>query len=196
MRRLLRDDLPADTVALAQSLVGAILRRRLPEGTMTGRIVETEAYEVGDVSSHAYRGKTKRNASMFLRRGHAYVYLIYGTSYCLNISSEEEGEGAAILVRALEPLEGIALMRLRRPGITDRDLLRGPGRICTAFGIGPALDGYDICEGDALSIERDDFPVPVIGTSVRIGLTKAAERLHRFYIPANRFVSGPRALGV
>ena len=161
---------------------------------MSGRVVETEAYEVGDVSSHAYRGKTKRNASMFLRRGHAYVYLIYGTSYCLNISSEEEGQGAAILIRALEPLDGIDLMRIRRPGIPDRDLLRGPGRICTAFAIGPALDGYDMCDGEALFIESDGASTFEVGTSVRIGLTKAVDRLHRFYVPANRYVSGPRAL--
>ena len=196
MRRLTRDDLPGDTVTLARHLIGTILVRRLPEGTVSGRIVETEAYEVGDASSHAYRGKTKRNASMFLRRGHAYVYLIYGTSYCLNISSEEEGQGAAVLIRALEPFDGIELIRLRRPGIADRDLLRGPGRLCTAFEIGPALDGYDMCEADELSIESDGAVVSAVGTSVRIGITKAAERLHRFYVPANRYVSGPRALCV
>lgn len=131
---------------------------------------------------------------MFLPVGHAYVYQIYGTSYCLNISSEREGEGAAILIRAVEPVAGLAIMRSRRPGIADRDLVRGPGRLCTAFAIGPALDGIRLAADERLFLATDDAPRPAVGTSTRIGLTKAADYLHRFYVRGNPWVSGPRSL--
>jgi DNA-3-methyladenine glycosylase len=197
-RPLAQSDLPAATVSLARELLGALLVRRFPEGEAVGRIVETEAYEVGDPSSHAFRGRTKRCASMFLAVGHAYVYRIYGTSFCLNIASEGEGEGAAILVRAVEPLAGLDLLRERRPGIRDRDLARGPGRLCTAFGIGPELDGLPLFDEGAgahpLFLARDATPRPPVGTSTRIGLTKAAHYLHRFYTRGSAWVSGPRSL--
>ena len=113
--RLLRSALPAGTEALAQTLIGLILVRRLDDGELlAGRIVETEAYGLDDPASHAYRGPTRRNASMFLEHAHAYVYLIYGTSYCLNVVSEATGIGAAVLVRAVEPLLGLERMRALR----------------------------------------------------------------------------------
>src|SRR5512146_2472162 len=122
-------DLPADTVAMARALVGRIVVRDHPEGPLAGRIVETEAYLPGDAASHAFRGQTARNATMFRRPGLAYVYLAYGVSMMLNVSSEEEGIGGGVLIRALEPLAGLALMQVRRG--TDRllDLARGPGRL-------------------------------------------------------------------
>ena len=104
---LARAELPIDTVALARYLIGKDLVRELPEGVASGRIVETEAYVVGDAAGHAYRGMTPRNRSLFLERGHAYVYFAYGVSYMLNVSSETPGIGAGVLIRALEPLEGI-----------------------------------------------------------------------------------------
>jgi len=194
LRPLERDDLPAATVPLARYLIGRLLVRDALDGRCVGRIVETEAYEVGDPSSHAFRRQTRRNASMFLRRGHAYVYTIYGTSYCLNVSSESVGEGAAILIRAVEPLEGISVMRSRRPAIADRDLARGPGRLCTAFAIDPSLDGVDVCAAGDLALWADDAMVPAVGESTRIGLSKAVERLHRFYARGSVYLSGPRRL--
>ena len=114
--------------SLASSLV-----RELPEGVVSGRIVETEAYVIGDAAGHAYRGMTPRNRSLFLERGHAYVYLAYGVSWMLNVSSEAEGIGAGVLIRALEPLEGVAIMASNRGTERLRDLARGPGRLAQAL---------------------------------------------------------------
>src|ERR1700678_4545200 len=111
---LARAELPVDTAALARFLVGKLLVRELPEGIVSGRIVETEAYVIGDEAGHAFRGKTPRNGSLFLERGHAYVYLAYGVSWMLNVSSERPGIGAGVLIRALEPVAGVAIMRQNR----------------------------------------------------------------------------------
>ena len=124
---LARAELPIDTVLLARFLIGKILVRELPEGIASGRIVDTEAYVVGDAAGHAYRGMTKRNRSFFLERRPAYVYLAYGVSYLLNVSSETQGIGAGVLIRALEPLQGVPLMKLNRGIERVRDLPRdGP----------------------------------------------------------------------
>ena len=154
------------------------------------RIVEVEAYVTGDPASHAFRGITKRNKVMFGRRGYAYVYRIYGTSWCLNVTSAEPGVGEAVLIRALEPMAGIEAMRARRPGIADRDLLRGPGRLCAALGIDGSADGLDMCAPRSILALFDDGVVLSIGISTRIGLTKAAERELRFYARGSKFLSG------
>ncbi len=118
IRRLRRAELPADTLSLARYLIGKILVRENPGSVLSprlaGRIVETEAYVIGDPSGHAYRGVTPANRSLFLRRGHAYVYYIYGSCFCMNVSSEWPGIGAGVLLRALEPIAGIAAMQRRR----------------------------------------------------------------------------------
>src|SRR5262244_2329910 len=114
VRRLRRNALPADTVELARYLIGKTLVRDSDEGRSSGRIVETEAYVVGDAAGHAFRGPTARNRALFLRRGHAYVYFIYGCWHALNVCGEVAGVGAGVLVRAIEPLEGTDLMRTRR----------------------------------------------------------------------------------
>ncbi len=194
--RLRRADLPSDTFALARALIGTVLIRRLDGGELlAGRIVETEAYGLDDPASHAYRGPTRRNASMFLGHAHAYVYLIYGTSYCLNVATEAAGIGAAVLIRAAEPLAGLDRMRaLRgRPGLRDAELARGPGNLCRAFAIGPALDGLDFDGDERMWLARGEVPADV-GVSVRIGLTRAATLEHRFYARGSRAVSGPRSL--
>src|ERR1700739_1124220 len=129
---LSRAELPVDTVSLAGYLIGKLLVREMAEGVASGRIVESEAYVVGDAAGHAYRGMTPRNPSLFLERGHAYVYLAYGTAYMLNVSSEIPGIGA-ILIRALEPLDGIPIMRSNRGVDRLRDLARGPGHLTTAL---------------------------------------------------------------
>jgi DNA-3-methyladenine glycosylase len=195
-KRLLRAGLPSGTLELARFLIGKLLVRRLDDGTvLTGRIVETEAYGIDDPASHAFRGPTKRNRAMFELHAHAYVYLIYGTSYCLNVSTEAAGIGAAVLIRAAEPLTGLDRMRENRgrPGLRDDELARGPGNLCRAFGIGPADDGLDL-DTDPDLILSDDGASPPVGTSVRIGLTRAVERPHRFYARGSRAVSGRRSL--
>src|SRR5262249_51546943 len=135
IRLLRRDELPVDTIKLARYLIGKTLVHKTKTGRMSGRIVETEAYVVGDAASHAYRGQTDRNRIMFHKRGHAYVYFIYGNWHAINVVSEKKNVGAAVLLRALEPLEGIHLMKRRRPGAPFHDLARGPGRLATAFQI-------------------------------------------------------------
>jgi DNA-3-methyladenine glycosylase len=191
---LARTALPIDTASLARYLIGKILVRALPEGIASGRIVETEAYVVGDAAGHAYRGMTRRNRSLFLERGHAYVYLAYGSSYMLNVSSEVPGIGAGVLVRALEPLDGVPIMRANRGVDRLRDLARGPGRLAAALRIDHRLDGLDLCREGPLWLGHDDHEPGPIGQSVRIGITQDADRLLRFYLSDSQFVSGPRSL--
>src|SRR3954469_6224163 len=142
-RLLARSELPIDTEALARYLIGKLLVRELPEGVASGRIVETEAYVVGDAAGHAYRGMTRRNRSLFLERGHAYVYLAYGRSYMLNVSSEMPGIGAGVLIRGLEPVGGIRIMQHNRGRGGLRDLARGAGRLAAALRVDRSVDGLD-----------------------------------------------------
>lgn len=193
-RLLARAELPFDTVALARYLIGKVLVQELPEGVCSGRIVETEAYISGDAAGHAYRGMTRRNRSLFLELGHAYVYLAYGSSYMLNVSSEIPGIGAGVLIRALEPLEGIAIMRLNRGIERLHDLARGPGRLTAALRIDRSLDGLDLCRDGPLWLGRDDHAPCEIRQSIRIGISRDVNRLLRFYLRGNPFVSGPTSL--
>ena len=191
---LTRPELPVDTEALARFLIGRLLVRALPEGVVGGRIVETEAYPPGDPAGHAWRGPTPRNRSLFQAPGHAYVYLAYGLSWMLNVASEPQGVGAGVLIRALEPLDGLAIMRANRGTGHLRDLARGPGRLAAALRIDRALDGLDLCRRGPLWLARGQ-PVPAaIGRSVRIGITRTTDRPLRFYLHGSRFVSGPRSL--
>lgn len=189
-----RSALPADTVELARRLIGAVVVRVTRDGVLSGRIVETEAYPVGDAAGHAYRGETARNRALFHCRGYAYVYLAYGVSYMLNVSSEAAGVGAGVLIRALEPLEGVATMRRNRRIENLRDLARGPGRLAAALEIDRRLDGVDLCSTGPLWLASAGGEAPDIGTSTRIGLSREADRPLRFYARGDRFVSGPRAL--
>src|SRR3984885_8184334 len=191
---LVRSELPIDTIALARYLIGTVLVRELPEGLASGRIVETEAYVVGDAAGHAYRGMTRRNRSLFFERGHAYVYLAYGVSYMLNVSSEMPGIGAGVLIRALEPLEGIPIMRRNRGIERLRDLARGPGRLAAALRVDRRLDGLDLCREGPLWLGHDDDKPGEIGQSMRIGIARDTDRLLRFYLSDSPFVSGPRSL--
>jgi DNA-3-methyladenine glycosylase len=193
---LARAELPVDTAALARYLIGKLLVRELPEGAASGRIVESEAYVIGDAAGHAYRGMTPRNRSLFLERGHAYVYLAYGVSWMLNVSSETEGIGAGVLIRALEPLEGVAIMANNRGTARRRDLARGPGRLAEALRIDRSLDGLDLCQEGPLWLAHDDAEPGEIGKSVRIGISREAKRVLRFYLRASPYVSGLRSLNV
>jgi DNA-3-methyladenine glycosylase len=193
-RVLDRVELPVDTTQLARFLIGKMLVRMLAEGVAGGRIVETEAYGIGDPAGHAYRGMTPRNQALFLERGHAYVYLAYGSSFMLNVSSETPGVGAGVLIRAIEPAVGISIMARNRDTERVRDLARGPGRLCAALGIDRRLDGIDLCRSGPLWLGADGQVPGEIGQSKRIGITRAADSLLRFYVRGNWFVSGPRAL--
>jgi DNA-3-methyladenine glycosylase len=191
---LKRAELPADTVELARFLLGKWIVRDLRGERLSGRIVETEAYVVGDAACHAFRGETRRNRSLFLERGHAYVYLAYGTSYMLNVSSERAGVGSGVLVRALEPREGIERMRALRGDVRPLDLTRGPGRLAQALDIDLRLDGVDLCAPGELWLAATSEPARPSGESTRIGLTKDTERVLRFYERGSPWVSGPRRL--
>src|SRR5271157_6366895 len=195
-RVLDRAELPIDTAQLARFLIGKMLVRILAEGVAGGRIVETEAYDVGDPAGHAYRGVTPRNRALFLERGHAYVYLAYGSSFMLNVSSEAPGIGAGVLIRAIEPLEGVSIMQLNRGVERLRDLTRGPGRLAAALRVDRSLDGLDLCREGPLWLGRGDHEPGAIGRSIRIGISRDANRLLRFYLRGSPFVSGPRSLRV
>ena len=194
LRRLRRAELPHDTVELACYLVGKTVLHDLPHAKLSGRIVETEAYPVGDAAGHAFSGETRRNRSLFLRRGHAYVYFTYGSSFMLNVTSEKPGVGGGVLVRALEPLDGIELMKQSRGTSKVLDLTRGPGRLAQAMQIDSRFDGVDLCAAGPLWLGTAAVSVAEICSTTRIGITREVERKLRFYECGNAFVSGPKRL--
>jgi DNA-3-methyladenine glycosylase len=192
VRRLRRAELPADTVQLARYLIGKTLVHELPRGRVSGRIVETEAYPVGDAAGHAFTGLSAANRSLFLERGHAYVRFTYGSCWLFNVSSDAPGVGAGVLIRALEPLEGVAQMERRRGVSRLLDLARGPGRLAQAMDIDKRFDGVDLLGGKvALWLGTAVRPAGRIGASTRIGISRAAHRRLRFYERGSAFVSGP-----
>ena len=194
IRRLRRADLPVDTMALAKYLIGKTLVRELPDGRTSGRIVETEAYPVGDPSGHAFVGLTRRNRSLFGERGHAYVYFGYGLHFLCNVAAESVGVGAGVLIRAIEPIDGVALMARNRRTARLTDLTRGPARLTQAMAIDLGLDGVDLISDRTLWLGAPVRPTGRIGRSVRIGITRAVDRKLRFFERGNAFVSGPRRL--
>jgi DNA-3-methyladenine glycosylase len=194
VRRLSRDELPVETVKLARFLIGKTLVHDIPRVRLSGRIVETEAYVVGDAAAHSFRGMTPRNRSLFLQHGHAYVYFIYGNHFMLNVSGERDGVGEGVLLRAIQPLEGIARMKLHRCTTRLNNLTRGPGCLAEAFRITRKLDGLDLVGGGKLWLGSAVAPTGEIGVSVRIGITKEAHRELRFFERGNPFVSGQKSL--
>ena len=194
LRRLSRAELPVASAALARFLIGKTLVRIVPGGRMLGRIVETEAYLPHDAACHAFRGMTRRNRALFMERGHAYVYFIYGNHFMLNVSGEKADIGGGVLLRALEPLQGLDLMQKQRGRVPARDLARGPGRLAQAFKVDMRLEGADLCATGPLWLGTPLEPVGRIGRSVRIGISKDAHRRLRFYERGNAYVSGPAAL--
>ena len=194
VRRLRRAELPQDTIALARFLIGKVIVHDLPEGRLSGRIVETEAYPPGDPAGHHFRGPTPRIRSMYLARGHAYIFFNYGAHFMLNVVSERAGTAAAILIRALEPLDGIALMQQNRNTSRLLDLTRGPGRLAAAFRIDRRHDGLDLCAPGKLWLGITPRAAGPIGKTVRIGISRAADLPLRFYERGNPFVSGPKRL--
>jgi DNA-3-methyladenine glycosylase len=183
-----------DTVTVARELLGKRLVRYLDGQRVSGRIVEVEAY-VGEIDSacHAHRGKTARNAVMFGPPGHAYVYFIYGMHYCFNVVTDRVGYAAAVLVRALEPVEGIEVMCARRKGRRDVELTNGPAKLCYALGIDRALNGVDLVEGDELWLEGEAAASALlIASGPRVGVRGDDWALRvpwRFWVAGNRYVS-------
>lgn len=180
------------TLVVARDLLGKLLLRRTTEGVAGGVIVETEAYVAAiDPAAHGFRGQTPRNRSMFGGPGRAYVYRSYGIHYCLNAVTEGEGVAAAALIRAIRPLVGLELMRARRgERIADRDLARGPGRLCQALALTTADDGADL-RGPALWIAEapGQAPAPRIATTPRVGISQAADWPWRFVMVGDAYVS-------
>ena len=181
-----------DVVVVARELLGTVLVRRSRLGLTSGFIVETESYlAMGDSACHASRGRTWSNRAMFGPPGRAYVYPIH-SRYCLNAVTQAAGTPSAVLIRAVEPLEGIELMRVRRRRHESRELTRGPGRLCEAFDIDRRLDHWDLTVPRRLWICTSDSQPPTaveVQTSTRIGVTSAHDLPLRFFIPGNRFVS-------
>ncbi len=194
LRRLRRRELPADTVALARYLIGKIVVHDIDSGRLSGRIVETEAYPVGDAAGHAFRGMTRRNRTLFLKRGHAYVYFTYGSSFLLNVTSEVPGVGAGVLLRAIEPLEGIERMAGFSRKTRLADLGKGPGRLTKALQVDLRQDGLDLCAAGPLWLATTAQKTGTIRKSVRIGITRDVDRQLRFYERGNAHVSGPKKL--
>jgi DNA-3-methyladenine glycosylase len=188
--RLPRSFYARPSVEVAKDLLGRHLVRSLPEGRVVGRIVECEAYEEGDPASHSFRGLTDRTAVMFGPPGHLYVYFTYGMHFCMNVVTGRNGEGSAVLLRAVEPLEGIDVMRHRR-GVSDpRGLCAGPGRLTQAYGISRANNGSDLVTGGDLFVTEGEAPAEEeIGVGPRIGISVATETPWRFYLRGSRFVS-------
>jgi DNA-3-methyladenine glycosylase len=185
---------PAEEVA--PELLGRLLVRRTAEGPTVLRITEVEAYAgERDAASHAFRGRTPRNAVMFGPAGHLYVYFTYGMHFCINVVCGNEGESAAVLIRAGEIVEGADLARSRRPaGTRDRDLARGPARLTQALGLGRADNGTDLCGGGSLTV-CEGIPVGAkrIRTGPRTGISVAAETPWRFWIDGDPTVSPYKA---
>lgn len=182
------------TIRVARQLLGKYLVRSHPDGRAVGRIVETEAY-VGphDLACHASKGRTARTEVMFGPPGHAYVYFIYGVYYCLNIVTQEVGHASAVLIRALEPIEGIELMQRRRKTSELRNLASGPGKLCLALAVDKALNGANM-HGDVLYVEDRGEPPPKIVATPRIGVDYAGkwkDKPWRFLIRSSDFVSMP-----
>jgi DNA-3-methyladenine glycosylase len=192
-RRLPRSFYLQPTLEIAPKLLGMYFVRKTPGGLLAGRIVEVEAY-LGelDPASHAYRGQTPRNEVMFRDGGHLYVYFTYGMHFCANVVTENAGVGRAILLRAVEPVEGIHSLARRRglPRTDVAHICNGPAKLCQAFAIARKQNGTDLC-GERIWIEQREPPLEgrLIGTSSRVGISTGKEQKWRFFVKRNAFVS-------
>jgi len=177
-----------DTLTLSRLLLGGTLVHESPEGRTAGIIVETEGYLQGDPACHAYRKKSVRNAPMFESAGTCYVYLIYGMHYCVNISSGAKDIGEAVLIRALEPTEGIELMQKRRKTYDLKNLCNGPAKLVQAMGITHDFNFLTLDSDEFHCLESPNTDFSIV-TTTRIGITQGADLPYRFYIEGNKFVS-------
>jgi len=179
--------LPGPANEAAQRLLGSLLVREIDGRRLVGRIVEVEAYDQADMASHSFNGRSPRNDVMFGPAGHLYVYFTYGMHYCCNVVTGKEGEGSAVLLRAIEPLEGLDIMAENR-GRAD-NLCSGPARLTQALSINKSLNGHDLTKEPLLLSMRPALLPAEIATTPRIGITAAKDCLRRFYIKNNGFVS-------
>lgn len=177
----------SDALSGAKSLLGWKLIHDSPEGLTAGFIVETESYDMLDAASHAYGGERVRNSSLFRAAGTIYVYFTYGMHYCFNIATGQEGQGQGVLIRALEPCEGIELMRFRRRTDDITKLTNGPAKLVQAMGISKTHNGSSVFDG-SIRLESGIFPGSIVQTT-RVGITKAMELPWRFYIKESPYVS-------
>ncbi len=190
LRKLPLDFYEQPTLEVAQALLGQLLVRKVGEKIMIGKIVETEGYIAKiDAACHAYRGITERNRVMFGAAGHAYVYFAYGNHFMLNVVTEPEGEAAAVLIRALEPIAGIEVMQSFRPVKRLVDLLSGPGKLTQAMNITRALNGQSFQSDELFIAHGENVPKKCIGISARVGITQARDLPWRYFIKDNPFVS-------
>jgi DNA-3-methyladenine glycosylase len=190
------DELTGDVLDVAPRLLSAVLRHSTDAGDVAVRITEVEAYDgPGDPGSHAYNGRTARNAVMFGPPGHLYVYFTYGMHFCCNVVVGPDGTPSAVLLRAGEVVEGVEAARQRRGSSSDRDLARGPARLCQALGIGREQDGVDLSAGP-LVLTPPRAPEGPVRTGPRVGLRKAADRPWRFWLEGDPTVSTYRPAAV
>ena len=184
--------LAGPVLEVAPTLLGAVVEHRTEDGTVAVRLTEVEAYDgENDPGSHAYRGRTARNAVMFGPPGHAYVYFSYGMHWCMNLACGPEGRASAVLLRAGAVVEGEELARKRRPAARSyRDLARGPARLTQALGVEGAHDGVDLCDpASPLVLRPRSGPRPAMRSGPRVGLSRAADRPWRFWIDGDPTVS-------
>lgn len=184
--------LPAldNTLDAAKNLLGWILVHDSQEGKTSGYIVETEAYMADDAASHSYKGSTPRTEVMFGPAAHLYVYFTYGMHYCVNIVTGKEGKGEAVLIRALQPIDGISLMRLRRGDVADEQLTNGPAKLAQAMGISRRHNGEALTGASVFKLLPGFMPNN-ISRSTRIGVTKDVDKPWRFYVTGNKYISRP-----
>ncbi len=175
-------------IETAPRLLGCILERRIDGKTIRVKIVETEAYDQTDVASHSYIGRTQRTEVMFGPAGHLYVYFTYGMHYCCNIVVGEEGYGAAVLIRAVEPLGGTEVLENRR-GKKGIEVTNGPAKLCQALGIDKNMNGHDLQTGDLRLVVQSAVPMSAVTQTTRIGISQGKDMPWRFYITGNEFVS-------
>lgn len=192
-RILSRDFYARDTVQVARDLLGRYLVRAKGRSRMVGRMVDVEAYRGSDdPASHAFRGLTPRNEPMFGEPGHAYIYFTYGNHYCLNVTTQKSGTPGAVLIRALEPLQGLAAMRRLRPKVSEVELTNGPGKLTKAFGIDKSLNKVDLTRAGPLFITFGSVETLRMVRSTRIGIREGTDRLWRFCIANCPYVSKHR----
>jgi DNA-3-methyladenine glycosylase len=167
------------------------LVRELDGQRLEGKIVETEAYHQNDAASHSYKGRTPRTDIMFGPEGFLYVYFTYGMHYCMNVVTGPQGEGSAVLIRALEPLSGEELMRERRHNIAGANVTNGPAKLCQALAVDKAMNGHDLRKMPLVLVVKPPVPSMAIVQTTRIGISQAKDRPWRFYIAGNPYVSKP-----
>ena len=194
MKKLSRSFYTRSSLPVAKDLLGKILVRKIGGATLAGKIVEAEAYRgAKDPASHAYRGKTKRNEVMFGEGGFLYVYFTYGMHFCANVVTGNKDIGEAVLIRALEPLQGVETMKKNRRfsagTMNEINLTNGPAKLCQAFGIRKKNNGTDLLGDNIFLIEGEPITKSIIGVSTRIGISRGKKKKWRFFVKGNAWVS-------